>query len=340
MSTQEISDQKQLLIKRSESSVEITVGEPEMDTEEKPQTLQDPPSEPDQLDCSNPENIFCLPPLSKTQWCLLTITVIVTLVIALLVLIILVGLVASHDTRLRELETKVAVLEASNAELHYNAEKDQLQFRNEIQSKIIEASNQFSLLYLQTLSLVLQRKDLDIKVEFLSNRTDELETIVNELTRIKNTSRGGVSMEQQESSTPSQVMPPECKRVVLCVRAGRENVEVCGREPITTKQYKTIYDHNMFDRETPLELYDKCIDNDPEPTINPKMMTFNPGMMPFDPVDNCEEVHMCVDVTGDNGEQKRLCGGPRITAQEYQEILKNNIIQKLELKLHYSCVNG
>ncbi len=335
-----MSEEKKLLIKRSGSAVEITVGGPEMATEEKPQT---PSEEIDQLECPNADDSFCPRQLSKKQLCILTIAAIVTIIVAILVLIVLVGIVASHDTRLRNLETKVAVLEATNAELHYKTEQDEIRLRRQLESKIIEASNKFSLLYLQTLSLVTMSRDSDDLVALLSNRTDRLEEKVLEITELLNTSIVSEGEEQQappSQAPPTADTPTQCKRSVLCVRAGYKDSEVCGGDPITQKEYQAINDYNMFNRETPIHLYNKCLDNTPETTFDPPAVTFDLSRVTFDPEEGCNEVHMCMDVLDSEGTFKRLCGGPKIPITEYRRIMDTNIGQKFELKLHYACADG
>ena len=287
-----MSEEKKLHIVRSDSSVEITVGDPldkEMASEDLDDKLTETEDKPDTI-CSALNSPVCFRPFSKTQFCVLIIIAMVMLAVALLILIVLMGLVASHDSRIGHLEKTVSTLEAENAQLLYNAEQDRLLFEEKLEQKIAEASNQFGLIYLQTLSLFSQKEELENKVELLSNKTDalnaSLQTLEEDVVLLtnRNNSLNSNSLESSlESLLTSQSttrlinlqsllggmkqneLPTtlsHCERVRMCLglpNGGREReIRTCSRIVVTMEEYQQLQQSEVL-KGLPLKLYSECV---------------------------------------------------------------------------------
>ncbi len=283
-----MSEEKKLHIVRSDSSVEITVGDPldkEMASEDLDDKLTETEDKPDTI-CSALNSPVCFRPFSKTQFCVLIIIAMVMLAVALLILIVLIGLVASHDSRIGHLEKTVGTLEAENSQLLYNAEQDRFQFEEKLEQKIAEASNQFGLIYLQTLSLFSQKEELKNKVELLSNKTDALnaslqmleEDIV--LLTNRNNSLNSNSLESLLTSQSTARLitlqsllggmkqnelpttPSHCERVRMCLglpNGGREReIRTCSGIVVTMEEYQQLQQSEVL-KGLPFKLYYECV---------------------------------------------------------------------------------
>ena len=164
-SREKMNEENKPLIKRTGSLIEITIGD------RKAQGLRTDSREEDS--CLG----FCFKSLSKLQFCILAIIAIVTLILALFFIIILVGTIASHGQRLRDLEIKAEILEASNAHLLIpmkNLTNNETEFVKEMRETIKGAIQKFDTILFET---VFSRKDqLENRVDQLVNRTDSIDT--------------------------------------------------------------------------------------------------------------------------------------------------------------------
>ncbi len=240
----------------------------------------------------------CFRPLNKTQYCVLIVIAMVMFAVALLILIVLIGIVASHDQRIKNLEGRVGIMVAENAQLLYNAEQDRLRFDMKLEQKIVEASNQFSLIYIQTLSLFSQNQELINKVELLSNKTDTLDAGLQELEEevtllmSQNTSLNNnntlesllrAMQQSQADSLTSQLtarltnlqslleakkqnaLPltlSECERVRMCLELvddGDQETRTCSKLVITTEEYRKLKQEELLNGVPVVKLYYECV---------------------------------------------------------------------------------
>ena len=266
-------DEKKLLIKRTESSIEITVGDKESPKDTESESSEIPEKEDSNDICPGCtkvlENSCCFKPLSKLQLCILAIIAIVTLILALFVIIILVGVIASHGQRLRDLEIKAEILEASNAQLQIlakNLTKNETDFKKEMRATINGAMNQFNIIYIETLSLFSMKDQLENKVDQLINRTDDfdvrLELLSNQIQgrQINNTVETpslanllaieedqGDRIDQddldiQNHGDSSHQVPEDecdCDEVVLCMKFTERSNFLCAR-PMSRLEFQEM----------------------------------------------------------------------------------------------------
>ena len=256
-------DEKKVLIKRTESSIEITVGEKDSPRDTDSESSPIPEKEDSEDICPGCtkalENSCCFKPLSKLQLCILAIIAIVTLILALFVIIILVGVIASHGQRLRDLEIKTQILEASYVQFQILAKdlrKNETDFKREMRATIDGAMNQFNIIYIETLSLFSMKDQLENKVDQLINRTDDfeerLELLSNQMQELQpnntvetlsNSMQLAIEEDQGDQNnhddldiqdhTDSSDEGPEnecnCDAVVLCMKFTERSNFLCAR---------------------------------------------------------------------------------------------------------------
>lgn len=277
-----MSDQeKKLLIKRTESSVEITVGS-EADSEEndpkEPFNEQTKEMEPPETD-KNSNTIFCCRPLTKLQLYWLALIAIVVIILSLLVIVILLGIVASHGHRLRLLESEAQILVASNAELRalvHGQINNSSKFQARVSPLIDDFSSQLSIVYLHTMKLYSVGKEHENRLDLLTNETESLKTHLERantgtadlVSRVKNLEEAqnatvGVSSENLQPKTflvnveekIHEQDDENCHKVILCVNS-QEGHRVCTHGMSSD----TFHRVQMLFHGSTLNLEYQCID--------------------------------------------------------------------------------
>ena len=231
------------LIKRTGSLIEITLGD------RKAEGLKtDSREEVSCLKC-------CFTPLSKLQLCILAIIAIAILILALFVIIILVGVIASHEQRLRDLEIKTEILDITNTHLLIpakNLANNETEFQREMRETINGVINKYNTIFFETISGFSRRDQLENKVDQLVNQTarideqlDLLSTQIQEQQLVKNTvetQSNSLTIENDQSDqvdkedhgdSSDQLQVPEdqcnCDKVILCIRFTKYSNFVCAR---------------------------------------------------------------------------------------------------------------
>ena len=271
-------DEKKLLIKRSETSVEITVGSEadgeESETEE-PHTEQTKDMETPETDQST---LFCCLPLTKVQLYWLALLVLVMMILVLFIIVILVGVVASHQHRIGILESEVHALVSSNSELVALVHNNCTKFQARVSPMVDDLSSQFSILFLQTTSLYGVGEEHQQRLDLLTNDTESLKTqlqqanmdIAKLVSQIK-------SLEEAQNSTADkngadlansktfrfnvkeniqEQSNDNCHELIICVKSHTGH-RVCSHA-ISSKEF---YRFQLLFHTSSLDLEYQCIDS-------------------------------------------------------------------------------